>query len=145
VAESGLLVTRVIYLKEAAAHRFAIVDAGMGHLLRPALYGAHHRVLPVREPATAETVLADIVGPICESSDVLARGRALPPLIAGELLAFATAGAYGSVMASNYNSLPSAAEVLVDGARWAVIKPRREAEAQFADEVIPGWLRPGPD
>jgi diaminopimelate decarboxylase len=143
VAEAGVLVTRVIHVKETVDRRFAIVDAGMSHLLRPALYGAHHRVLTVSEPTSLVTELADIVGPICESSDVLARGRELPPLAAGELLAFATAGAYGSVMASNYNSFPSAAEVLVDGERWAVIKPRREAEAQFADETIPGWLETG--
>jgi diaminopimelate decarboxylase len=139
VAEAGLLAAQVIYVKETDSHLFVIVDAGMSHLLRPALYGAHHAVLPVEQRAGALSP-ADVVGPICESSDVLARGRLLPEVRPGELLAFATAGAYGSVMASNYNSFPSAAEVLVEGGRWAVIKPRREAEAQFADEAIPDWL-----
>jgi diaminopimelate decarboxylase len=141
VAEAGLMVTSVVYVKDTDERRFLIVDAGMHTLIRPAMYGAHHSVIPVAQPseeAALETV--DIVGPICESSDVLARGRALPGLRSGDLVAFGTAGAYGAVMGSNYNSFPSAAEVLVDGERWAVVKPRREPEQQLADEVVPGWL-----
>jgi diaminopimelate decarboxylase len=141
VAEAGVLLTAVIYVKHSDERRFVIVDAGMHNLLRPALYGAYHAVLPVRAVPGAAAEPADIVGPICESSDVLARNRPLPPLRQGDLLAIATAGAYGAVMASDYNSFPSVSEVLVDGARWAVIRPRREPEAQFADEVIPDWLR----
>mgnify|MGYP005843631443 CR=1 FL=1 len=141
VAEAGVLVTSVIYVKDTDERRFVIVDAGMHTLLRPALYGAQHAVLPVRAVPGAAAQPADIVGPICESSDVIARNRPLPPLAEGDLLAIATAGAYGAVMASTYNSFPSVAEVLVDGPRWAVVKPRREPEAQFADEVIPDWLR----
>lgn len=145
VAEAGLLVASVVYVKDTEERRFLIVDAGMHTLLRPAMYGAHHTVIPVTQPgegAPLQTV--DIVGPICESSDVLARGRALPELRRGDLVAFATAGAYGAVMGSNYNSFPSAPEVLVEGGRWAVVKPRREPEQQFADEVVPDWLEPVP-
>lgn len=145
VAEAGLLVASVVYVKDTGERRFLIVDAGMHTLLRPAMYGAHHTVIPVTQPgegAALQTV--DIVGPICESSDVLARGRALPELRRGDLVAFATAGAYGAVMGSNYNSFPSAPEVLVEGERWAVVKPRREPEQQFADEVVPDWLESVP-
>jgi diaminopimelate decarboxylase len=143
VAEAGVLVASVVYVKRTAERTFAILDAGMNVLLRPALYGAYHHILPVRRPAPgAPLTPTDVVGPICESSDVLARARPLPPLASGDLVAFCTAGAYGSVMASDYNSFPSAAEVLVDGVRWAVIRPRREPEAQFADEQVPAWLRP---
>jgi diaminopimelate decarboxylase len=141
VAEAGLLVTSVIYEKHGDGRRFVIVDAGMHSLIRPALYGAHHAVLPAREAQAGDCSPADVVGPICESSDVLARRRSLPALAPGDLLALATAGAYGAVMASDYNSFPSVSEVLVDGGRWAVVKPRREPEAQFADEVMPDWLR----
>ena len=143
VAEAGLLVASVVFVKDTEDRRFLIVDAGMHTLLRPAMYGAHHTVIPVAqagEGAPLRTV--DIVGPICESSDVLARGRALPELRRGDLVAFATAGAYGAVMGSNYNSFPSTPEVLVDGGRWAVVKPRRQPEQQFADEVVPDWLEP---
>lgn len=145
VAEAGLLVASVVYVKDTGERRFLIVDAGMHTLLRPAMYGAHHTVIPVTQPgegAALQTV--DIVGPICESSDVLARGRTLPELRRGDLVAFATAGAYGAVMGSNYNSFPSAPEVLVEGERWAVVKPRREPERQFADEVVPDWLESVP-
>jgi diaminopimelate decarboxylase len=143
VAAAGVLVASVVYVKPTDGRSFLILDAGMNTLLRPALYGAHHRVLPVREPPPdAALAPTDVVGPICESSDVLARSRLLPPLGRGDLVAFCTAGAYGSVMASDYNSFASAAEVLVDGARWAVIKPRREPQAQFADELVPAWLEP---
>jgi diaminopimelate decarboxylase len=143
VAESGLLVASVIYVKETEERRFVIVDAGMHTLMRPALYGAYHGIQPVRQSDPGAALRpADVVGPICESSDVLARGRDLPELAGGDLLAFLTAGAYGAVMASNYNSFPGPAEVLVDGARWAVVKRRREPESQFADEIVPEWLGP---
>jgi diaminopimelate decarboxylase len=102
-------------------------------------------VIPVREPAQgAPLVPMDVVGPICESSDILGRGRMLPELAAGDLVAITGAGAYGAVMASGYNSRPSAAEVMVDGGRFAVVRPSLGVERQFADERIPEWLgRPG--
>jgi diaminopimelate decarboxylase len=139
VAEAGVLVARVTYVKETDARRFLLLDAGMNTLIRPMLYGAHHEILPVRRSADAPAPV-DVAGPICESTDVFARDRLLPPLRAGDLVAFTGAGAYGAVMASDYNSRPRAAEILVDGDRFAVVKPRREAEAQFADERVPAWL-----
>lgn len=145
VAEAGVLLARVIYLKETEARRFLVLDTGMNNLIRPMLYGVRHPILPVREAGAGETVAMDVVGPICESTDVFARGQHLPWLARGDLVAFTGAGAYGAVMGSDYNSRPSAAEVLVDGDRHAVIKPRREAPAQFADEVIPDWLGDVPD
>ena len=141
VAEAGVLLSSVIYLKEAGGRRFLVLDSGMHVLLRPAMYGAHHPVVAVREPAPGEVPVAmDVVGPICESSDVLGRDRLLPLMGAGDLVAITGAGAYGAVMASDYNSRPSAAEVMVDGSRHAVIKPRVDARQQFADERIPDWL-----
>ena len=141
VAEAGVLLARTIYEKVAGGRRFAILDTGMNVLMRPALYDAWHEILPVRRRGPlAEVVATDVVGPICESTDMLARGRPLPPLAPGDLVAFATAGAYGAVMASGYNTRPSAAEVLVDGGRWAVITARRSAQEQFASDRIPAWL-----
>jgi diaminopimelate decarboxylase len=139
VAEAGVLIARVTYVKETDSRCFLLLDAGMNTLIRPMLYGAHHEILPVRESADVP-VPVDVAGPICESTDVFARDRLLRPLRAGDLVAFTGAGAYGAVMASDYNSRPRAAEVLVDGDRFAVVKPRREAEAQFADERVPAWL-----
>jgi len=141
VGDAGILASRVIYRKETREGRFLVVDAGMQTLLRPALYDAWHEILPVRQPPPDTPLLVmDVVGPICESSDILGRDRRLPPLSRGDLIAIAAAGAYGAAMVSNYNSRPRPAEVLVDGGRWAVIKPRVEPSAQFADEVVPSWL-----
>jgi diaminopimelate decarboxylase len=141
VADAGVLLARVIYLKESSDRRFLVIDAGMNTFLRPAMYDAWHGVLPVREAAPGDAVMeADIVGPICESSDVLARGRALPELRGGDLVVLSSVGAYGAVMASDYNSRASAAEVLVDGDRFAVVKRRRLPRDQFADESVPDWL-----
>ena len=103
------------------------------------MYDAWHEIVPVHENG-GERLPVDVVGPICESSDVFGRGRMLPLLDSGDLVAFGSAGAYGAVMASDYNSRPSPAEVLVDGGRWALIKPARQAEEQYADESIPAWL-----
>jgi diaminopimelate decarboxylase len=141
VAEAGVLLSSVIYLKQSRDRRFLVLDSGMNVLIRPAMYGAFHAVLPVREP-TAEELLVpmDVVGPICESSDVLGRDRLLPLLGPGDLVAITGAGAYGAVMASHYNSRPGAAEVMVAGERHALIKPRRSPEEQLADERIPDWL-----
>jgi diaminopimelate decarboxylase len=143
VAEAGVLISRVLYVKSGALRPCVVLDAGMNDLLRPALYDAHHELLPVREPAPGALRQAlDLVGPICESADVFARDRDLPPLAADDLVVFTDAGAYGAVMASDYNSRPIAAEVLVDGGRFAVVKPRIEAARRFADEQIPAWLTP---
>jgi diaminopimelate decarboxylase len=141
VAEAGVLLSRVLYLKEGGERPCVVLDAGMNDLLRPALYDAYHPLLPVAEPrAGAARAPVDVVGPICESTDVFARGRDLPPLRAGDLVAFTGAGAYGAVMASDYNSRPRAAEVMVEGAQFAVVKPRIEPAARFADEAMPPWL-----
>jgi diaminopimelate decarboxylase len=141
VAEAGILLSRVLYLKECGERPCVVLDAGMNNLLRPALYDAYHPLLPVVEPpAAAPCAAMDVVGPICESTDVFARARNLPPLGAGDLVAFSGAGAYGAVMASDYNSRPHAAEVMVEGTRFAVVKPRIEPAARFADERLPAWL-----
>ncbi len=141
VAEAGVIVASVIYLKESGGRRFLVLDSGMHILIRPAMYGAHHPVLPVREPEPEAPLLPmDVVGPICESSDILGRDRLLPELGSGDLVAITGAGAYGAVMASGYNSRPSAAEVMVEGDRVAVIRPSLGIERQFADERIPDWL-----
>ncbi|HET6522106.1 MAG TPA: hypothetical protein VFG47_20125, partial [Geminicoccaceae bacterium] len=143
VAEAGVLLARVLYVKGggAAGRAFVVLDAGMNNLVRPAMYGAYHGIVPVAEPppgAPLEEVA--VVGPICESSDVFARDRALPPLEAGDLVALTGAGAYGAVMASDYNSRPAAAEVLVDGGRFAVVKRRVEPAERLALEAMPDWL-----
>jgi diaminopimelate decarboxylase len=132
VADAGILVTRVEYLKRGGARRFAIVDAAMNDLLRPALYDAWHDVRPVR-PRDGRPETWEIVGPVCESADFLAHERALA-LADGDLLAIATAGAYAMSMSSNYNSRPRAAEVLVDGARALPIRARERVDDLFATE-----------
>jgi diaminopimelate decarboxylase len=143
VAEAGVVLASVIYLKRSGGRRFLVLDSGMHVLIRPAMYDAHHPVLPVREPAASEPLVAmDVVGPICESSDILGRDRMLPELAAGDLVAITGAGAYGAVMASHYNSRPSPAEVLVEGGRYAVVRPSQGIERQLADERIPEWLGP---
>jgi diaminopimelate decarboxylase len=134
VGNTGILLTRVEYLKHGAAKNFAVVDAAMNDLLRPALYDAWHEVLPVsRREGPAR--LYDIVGPVCESADFLARGRSLA-LAAGDLLALMSAGAYGMTMSSNYNSRPRSAEVMVDGATPHLVRDRERAESLFASERL---------
>jgi diaminopimelate decarboxylase len=131
VGHAGALVARVVDTKRYPDGRtFAVLDAGMGELIRPALYGSYHRIVPVRPRAGAEQSW-DIVGPICESSDVFARDRQMPPLEVADLVAILDAGAYGSVMASNYNRHLLPAEVMVDGGAWSVIRRR-----QTLDEVL---------
>ena len=130
VAEAGVILASVIYLKEGGGRRYLVLDSGMQTLIRPAMYGAHHPVLPVRALAEGEGAMAmDVVGPICESSDVLGRDRELPLLGPVRLVAITGAGAYGAVMASNYNSRRSAAEVLVENGRFAVVRPSRSPRA----------------
>lgn len=130
VGQAGVLLTRTIYRKQAGEKVFLIVDAAMNDLIRPALYQSHHEVLPVVEAERA-TITADVVGPVCESGDFLAQDREMADVEAGELLAVATAGAYGFVLSSNYNSRPRAAEVLVEGSEFRVIRDRET----FADLI----------
>jgi diaminopimelate decarboxylase len=133
-APAGVLVARVIDMKpRTASSEFVIIDAGMTELIRPALYNAFHRIEPVCGP-TAGDRHYEIVGPVCESSDVVGRDRMLPPLAAGDLVAIRDAGAYGSVMASNYNRRPLPAEVLVENGTWRVIRRRQTVDDQLALE-----------
>ena len=142
VGNSGILLTRVLYLKESHGRRFAIVDAGMNDLIRPSLYGAYHQIQPVHQPRTREkAVRTDIVGPVCESGDFLAKNRLLPPLEPGDLLAVMSAGAYGFVMASNYNARPRPAEVMVRGKDWSVVRTRETHKDLCRGEKIPSFLR----
>jgi diaminopimelate decarboxylase len=133
VGNAGVLLTRVEYLKTDKARRFAVVDASMSELIRPALYEAWHDIVPVRDDAGGERATCDVVGPVCESSDVLGRDRALA-VESGDLLAILSAGAYGMAMASNYNSRPRPAEVLVDGARAQLVRARESVDSLFALE-----------
>ena len=130
MARAGALLTRVLYLKENRGKRFVIVDAGMNDLLRPALYQAFHRIEPVAPPRRRASASVDVVGPVCETGDFLARDRELPEVETGELLAVRDAGAYGFCMSSNYNMRPRAAEVLVDGGSARLIR-RRETFEDF--------------
>ncbi len=141
VGNAGVLVSRVTYIKEGATRTFAIVDAAMNDLMRPALYDAHHAIQPVRQPANgAPVTLVDVVGPVCESGDTFARQRPLPPLAAGDLVVFRTAGAYGAAMASTYNTRPLVPEVLVKGDQFAVVRARPTYEAMLALESLPEWF-----
>jgi len=139
VGNAGILVSRVLYIKEGSERRFVIVDAAMNDLMRPAMYDAYHDILPVREVAGA-VAPADVVGPVCESGDVFAQQRNLPPLRSGDLLIFRTAGAYGASMSSTYNSRLLTPEVLVNGTEYALIRPRPSYEAMLAQDAIPHWL-----
>jgi diaminopimelate decarboxylase len=139
VGNAGVLVSKVLYTKENEEKRFVIVDAGMNDLVRPSYYGAYHQILPVKEEAREE-IVADVVGPICESSDFLAKGRKIPSLRAGELIAVMSAGAYGFCMSSNYNSRPRIAEVLVRDDRMFVIRQRESYEDLIRGENIPDFL-----
>lgn len=139
-ANAGVLLSRVIQVNERTdGRRFLVLDAAMNDLMRPALYDAFHDLKPVR-PVEGAALPHDIVGPVCETGDTFARDRDLPPLQAGDLVVFMSAGAYGAVMSSEYNTRPLAAEVLVDGDRWALIRPRPTYEEIFAREPVPDWL-----
>ncbi|AXX96818.1 diaminopimelate decarboxylase [Profundibacter amoris] len=138
---AGILVAEVIYVKQGEDRQFLIVDAAMNDLIRPAMYEAHHDILPVVEAeAGMEQSPYDIVGPVCESGDTFAKQRNLTPQQAGDLVAFRSAGAYGAVMASEYNSRPMIPEVLVDGHQFAVIRPRPTLEDMINRDTIPEWL-----
>ncbi|GGF46699.1 diaminopimelate decarboxylase [Aliidongia dinghuensis] len=141
VAEAGVLVGTVIDVKQGATRRFVVADFAMNDLIRPTLYEAYHPILPVIEPLLgATTSVVDVVGPICETGDFLARDRALPPVAPGDLLAVTHAGAYGAVMSSTYNTRPTVPEVLVTGARWAVVRPRPTYDELIGLDRMPDWL-----
>lgn len=138
---AGVLVARVIYVKEGEDRAFLILDAAMNDLIRPAMYGAHHDIVPLVEPPVgAPARPMDVVGPVCESGDTFARARALPPLEAGDLVAFRSAGAYGAVMASEYNSRPLVPEILVKGDQFAVIRARPSFDEMLDRDIVPEWL-----
>ncbi len=141
VGNAGVLVTRVIYVKRGEAKNFVIVDAAMNDLVRPTLYEAHHDIFPVvAAPEGAAAIKADLVGPVCETGDFLARNRHMPEPQAGDLLAIMSAGAYGAVQAGTYNSRLLIPEILVDGDRHAVIRPRQDYEALIGLDKVPPWL-----
>ncbi len=125
VGNAGALLTRVLYEKRGAAKTFKIVDAGMNDLIRPTLYEGWHQIVPLQQPANGDTEIVDVVGPICETGDFLAQNRELPPVHEGDVLAVLSAGAYGFTMASNYNTRPMPAEILVDGAKATVVRERQ--------------------
>jgi diaminopimelate decarboxylase len=138
---AGVLVTKVITEKQTAAKRFVIVDAAMNDLIRPALYDAYHPIQPETAPAAdAQWTEADLVGPICESTDRFAANRPLPPLQADDMLVIGAAGAYGAVMACEYNGRPRVPEVLVRGSDWAVVRRRPTYEEMLAAQNLPPWL-----
>lgn len=144
VGNAGVLLTRVQYLKQTRTKKFAIVDAGMNDLIRPALYHSYHEIVPVAEPAAESTTQQiDVVGPVCESGDFFAVDRPMPQLGSGDLLAIMSAGAYGMVMASNYNSRPLPAEVLVRGNKFALIRLRQRWEDLVQEERDPADWQTG--
>lgn len=138
-ANAGVLVTRVIRIQERPTNRILVVDAAMNDLIRPAMYEAFHDLKPLKAPASEKRETMDIVGPICETGDTFARGRDLPSLGAEDLVAFMTAGAYGAVMSSAYNSRPLIPEVLVRGDKFEVVRRRWKLTEQLALEKIPEW------
>lgn len=138
VGNAGILITEVLYEKRGSAKIFKIVDAGMNDLIRPALYEGHHEIAPLNEPVTEETEIVDIVGPVCESGDFFAQDREVPVINTGDRIALLSAGAYGFAMASNYNSRPLPAEVLVDGDKAHVIRARQTLDDLILAEVVPG-------
>jgi diaminopimelate decarboxylase len=139
VGNAGVLISRVLYTKDSEARNFIIIDAAMNDLVRPSLYDAYHEIRPVVRRQAAG-ITADIVGPICESGDFMARGRTVPAVASGELIAIMSAGAYGFSMSSNYNSRPRVAEVLVHGGNYRVIRTRETYEDLVRNEVIPEHL-----
>ncbi|HQU68479.1 MAG TPA: diaminopimelate decarboxylase [Albidovulum sp.] len=138
---AGLMVSRVIYVKSGEERDFLILDAAMNDLVRPSMYGAHHDILPLDEPAPGTLPRPyDVVGPVCETGDTFAKQRPLPPTQAGDLVAFRSAGAYGAVMASEYNTRPLIPEVLVKGDQFAVIRARPTYDEMINRDSIPSWL-----
>jgi diaminopimelate decarboxylase len=141
VGNAGVMLTRVIYVKRAETRTFVIVDAAMNDLIRPTLYDAHHDIIPVTEAAAgAPRIIADVVGPVCESGDFLALDRDMPAPAPGDLLAVMTAGAYGAVQACTYNTRPLIPEVMVNGDRFAVVRPRIETAELISRDRMPDWI-----
>ena len=141
VGNAGILVTRVIYVKHGEAKNFVIIDAAMNDLIRPTLYEAHHDILPVVQPAPgANRIVADVVGPVCESGDYLALDRTLSEPKPGDLLAVMTAGAYGAVQSGSYNTRALVPEVLVKDDQYALVRPRVDVEALIAMDRLAPWL-----
>ena len=144
VGNAGILVSRVIYVKENDGNYFVIQDAAMNDLIRPTLYDAYHEIIPVKKPADrSEEITADIVGPVCESGDYIARARRVPRPEAGDLLAVMTAGAYGAVQAGTYNTRPLVAEVLVKGNTWSLVRPRQTYEDLIGLDQLALWQAKG--
>jgi diaminopimelate decarboxylase len=141
VANAGVLLTRVEYLKRGQGKNFLIVDAAMNDLVRPAMYDSYHEIVPLRRDTTRRALVADIVGPICESTDCFAKDRQIQEVGEGEYLAIMSAGAYGHVMASRYNTRPIPAEVLVKGSAFEQVNARETFEQQIANEKIPAFLK----
>ncbi len=138
---AGILVSSVIYVKNGEGRDFLIVDAAMNDLVRPSMYGAHHDIVPVTEPAPGiDAPVFDVVGPVCETGDTFAKARPVAPLAEGDLIAFRSAGAYGAVMASEYNSRPLIPEILVKGDHFAVIRARPTFDEMLSRDTIPAWL-----
>lgn len=141
VANAGILVTKIIYMKVGEGKNFVIVDAAMNDIIRPTLYEAYHDIKPIREPSVKDQrIVADVVGPVCESGDYIALGRDLPQMDAGELLAVMSGGAYGAVQSGTYNSRPLIPEVLIKEKSFAVIRPRQTYDALLSQDHIPAWL-----
>ena len=140
VGNAGILVTRVIYVKHGEAKNFVVIDAAMNDLIRPTLYEAHHDILPVVKVVGARSMVADVVGPVCESGDYLALDRTLPAPKSGDLLAIMTAGAYGAVQSGTYNTRPLVPEVLVKDDQYAVVRPRIDVDALIAMDRLAPWL-----
>ncbi|GAB0119163.1 diaminopimelate decarboxylase [Acidisoma sp. 7E03] len=143
VGPAGVLLASVVLAKKTGNGSFLVLDAAMNDLVRPAMYDAWHGIVPVNAEDVARAgVPVDVVGPVCETGDTFARGRLLPPLAPGALVAILDAGAYGAVMSSTYNARPLAAAALVDGPRWATITPRQDVSALWSREAVPAWLTP---
>ena len=141
VGNAGLLVARVIYVKAGEGRNFLILDAAMNDLIRPAMYDAWHDIIPLNEAEPGhDHALYDVVGPVCETGDTFARGRMMPAAAAGDLVAFRSAGAYGAVMASEYNTRPLIPEILVQGDQFAVIRPRPTFDEIINRDTLPSWL-----
>ncbi|GBF57673.1 diaminopimelate decarboxylase [Candidatus Phycosocius bacilliformis] len=142
-ANAGVLLTRAIVTKDNGGKAFLVVDAAMNDLIRPALYEAYHQMLPVRQAVDHDNLAPlDVVGPVCETGDTFAEQRPMPAIGEGDLIAFMSTGAYGFAMASTYNSRPLAAEVMVSGDQWQVVRPRQTYEEMFGMETLPDWLGP---
>lgn len=142
---AGVLVSKVVYVKQGVDRRFLILDAAMNDLVRPAMYEAYHAVVPLAQPRSNDLEMVDIVGPICESGDTFAKQRMMPPIAEGELVAFRSAGAYGATMSSMYNGRSLIPEILVKGDRHSVVAERYDVEDALAREHVPAWLSQLPD